>query len=107
MDRRRAIIEIDAQQFVDMFKHGNHAFKVEGGAIPDDARVVGARYDVLRDCWEICLESEAFPVVAEWSMPPTLGIRLRPSVTVSVGDYPVAALVPSWETLALQGAFDG
>lgn len=71
-ERRRAIFEIDGDIFVALFKPGRRAYEVCEGAIPDGARLVGVRFDYLRDCWQVCLEHESFDVVPEHALPPTI-----------------------------------
>jgi hypothetical protein len=46
--------------------------RVTHDPIPDDAEAVGARYDAVRDLWEIALESRAFAAVGEGRAYPVL-----------------------------------
>lgn len=65
--RRRAVVQISAQVLI-MMLTGQTApryYTVSKNPLPDDVKVVGARYDALYDRWEIAIESEQLPEVPE------------------------------------------
>ncbi len=64
--RRRAILRVTPQLFVDLFKPSmtDWRYRIVSGALPEDAHVVGVafpvRYDAPSDSIEIVIESESF-----------------------------------------------
>ena len=70
--RRPAVVRISAELLMHMFTTGTEwRFRVERG-IPPGARVIGAKYDAMADCWDLALESETFEPVIEAAMPPSI-----------------------------------
>ena len=62
---RRAVLLVSGRLLVDLFRNGKRsAYEIKDG-LPEDAEIVGASYDSLRDVWEIAVESAEFPNVAE------------------------------------------
>ena len=82
MTRRRAILLISREFFIGLLRDGDRRYRIENG-IPDDAVVIGSRYDPLRDVWEIGLESAEFDEVPEEQMLP----ELPPAETTDIPDY--------------------
>lgn len=75
---RRKVLRVSADLLVALFTAGRRSYEVVENALPDDAKVVGARYDSLRDEWEIAIESETFePVEIAVPLP-----EMRPIVTL-------------------------
>lgn len=71
--RRRAVLQIDGQFLIDIFKEGEdlRCYKVTKG-IPTDAKIAGAEYNSVYDRWEIAIESESFEEVPPWETLPIL-----------------------------------
>jgi len=67
------VFRITGQGLVDIFRQDGRErhYRVERG-LPVDARVLGARYDAVRDVWDVAVESESFDELPEGAEPPVL-----------------------------------
>src|SRR5262245_2879206 len=71
--RSRRLVE--AAFVDDLFLHlfsGGEKFRVDGDPLPDDVRIVGVEYSIVRGAWLVYLESEAFEPVPENMTPPEI-----------------------------------
>jgi hypothetical protein len=63
--QRRAVLLVTGRFLTEFFRNGRRGrYEITHG-IPKDGVVVGAHYDSLRDRWEIAIESDSYPQIAE------------------------------------------
>lgn len=74
--RRVAVFELSSQAVIELFKSGRRCFEVIENSLPDDAKVKAVHYDILRDVWQVGVESESFEPVHIGEMPPSLTASL-------------------------------
>ena len=80
--RRRAVLLVDADSLLDLFKAGHREYTVTEHAIPEDAKVVGAQYDPLAGEFRLLVESASFEPCPISVIPPIL----PPPVAVRASD---------------------
>ena len=57
--RGLATFVLSAQFLIDLLKHTDRmCYSVEGNALPEDAKIIGANYDAVSDQWIVGVESE-------------------------------------------------
>lgn len=69
--RRVAVASFNDEVILHLFRSGQ-AYRVEGGELPDDARIVGVEYSLVRGGWQIYVESQTFEPVPENTLPPEI-----------------------------------
>jgi hypothetical protein len=81
--RRIAEFSIADVMFLRLFQRPGLTWKVERDPLPEDGRLIGVKYDVMRGAFLLYVESETFDEVPEAEMPPLVS---APTLHVSVTD---------------------
>lgn len=69
--RRLVAVAFVDELFLDLFKPGEK-FRIDGDPLPEDVRIVGVEYSILRGAWLVYLESETFEPVPDNMTPPEI-----------------------------------
>jgi hypothetical protein len=81
--RRLRLLEVAPELLAQFMKDGTGLIQVIANPLPDDARIVDARWSFSKQCIELIVESKSFPELHEGDhVPPLPLIRFRRSQSI-------------------------